>query len=551
VRRSQRWWSKGARRAVPWAFGAGLGIAAEHSLYGWDHLGSSIPDLLTGWCLIGSGLLAARLQAGALTGAWLAVAGVAWFVPNFANIGWSGLSWAGVHTLYFHRGPLLAAVVTYPRGRPTGRVEALAVGGLVAASLVAPIWRSDPAASALSVAAIVFAAYLYLIAVGRERRMRLRALRLTALVAGAIAVTALVRIARSAGPTATATLHAYQAALCAAAVAALVGLVRRPWDQIDVTDLVVQLGASRSGVVRDALARALGDPSLVVGYRLAGATEYVDAAGRPIHIPEAGSGRATTFVEQAGERVAVLVHDPGVLDDPALVGGVATAAGLAAANVRLRAAVQAQVAELQDSRRRLVAAADQERERLGQRLHDGAQQRLAELETVLRSARRDSPSEDTVAQVARSEVQLERVREDLLRLAVGLHPLQLSEKGLGHALAALAAEFPVPVELTLEADQLSTATSVCAYFVCSEALANVAKYAAASHVVIALTATTDDRVAITVEDDGVGGADPARGSGLRGLTDRVEALGGTLVVDSPPGRGTRLTATIPVDRARP
>jgi signal transduction histidine kinase len=527
--------------------GAALGIVAEHSLYGWGNAGAWVPDLLTGWCLIACGLLAAQLLNAVWTGSWLVAAGVAWFIPNFATSGWGGLSWIGAHALYVHRGLLLAAVVTYPRGRPTDRLEALVVGGLVVTSLVSQVWRAEAAAIVLAVATVGYAAYRHSTSIGRERRMRLRAFRATALIAGTIAATSLVRLASTGGSVVSATLHVYQGAVCATAAALLIGLIRRPWDRVDVTDLVVQLGATRSGVVRDALARALGDPTLAVGYRLTGTSTYVDAAGRPIEIPDSSSGRATTFVEQSGDTVAVLIHDPAVLDDPGLVGGVAAAAGLAAANIRLRAAVQARVAELRESRRRLLDAGDRERERLGQRLRDGAELRLAELGTALIGARHDSASPERIAQIAQSEIRLGRVRQDLQRLAVGLGPLQLLDSGLGHALATLAAEFPIPIELKLTTDELSPAASICAYFVCSEALANVAKYASASRVVVGLSTTPDDHFEVTIEDDGVGGADPAHGSGLRGLADRVEALGGTLAVISPPGAGTTLTATLPAN----
>ena len=138
-----------------------------------------------------------------------------------------------------------------------------------------------------------------------------------------------------------------------------------------------------------------------------------------------------------------------------------------------------------------------------------------------------------------------RAQEELRRLARGLHPREFAEDGLADALAALARDAPVPVELAVSVSGAAPETAACAYFVCAEALANVAKYASASQVTV--SARSDSRgVRVEVEDDGVGGADPARGTGLQGLADRVETIGGILTVDSPPGRGTRVVAVIPL-----
>jgi signal transduction histidine kinase len=243
--------------------------------------------------------------------------------------------------------------------------------------------------------------------------------------------------------------------------------------------------------------------------------------------------------------MAVLVHDPAVLGDQGLVDAVASATKLAAANVRLRADVRARLFELSESRRRIIAAGDEERGRLERRLGDGAQRRLADLEGTLREARKNSASAEATERIAQAQVQLVRAREELQRLARGIHPRELSEHGLASALAALAADFPIPVELSVCDGAAPEGVESCAYFVCSEALSNVAKYASASRVRISVTISAGGGIAVEIEDDGIGGVDPAAGTGLRGLADRVEALGGTFTVLSRPGRGTRLTAVIP------
>ena len=264
-----------------------------------------------------------------------------------------------------------------------------------------------------------------------------------------------------------------------------------------------------------------------------------------LSLPKPDSGRSVTVVEGEGHPVAVLVHDPAVLEDPGLLEAVASAARLAAANARLQAEVRARVVELGASRRRILAARDEEHRRLERRLHDGAEARLGELAATLRHSRRSASAQQTRDQIARAEDQLARTLEELGRLARGLHPRVLSEHGLAGALATLAKDLPLPVQLKVTSTRLPPRVAVVAYFVCAEALANVAKHATAAHVAIAVT-VGDGRVKVEIEDDGVGEADPARGSGLRGLADRVETFGGTLLVESSPGRGTRLAAEIPL-----
>jgi signal transduction histidine kinase len=201
--------------------------------------------------------------------------------------------------------------------------------------------------------------------------------------------------------------------------------------------------------------------------------------------------------------------------------------------------------ELEDSRRRILEARDEEHRRLERRLHDRAQHRLEELKETLRRSRLSASSAQASERMVHAEEQLSRTLEELGRLAQGLHPRILSEHGLESALASLAEGFPVRVELEVTTDRMSPPVEAAAYFVCAEALANVAKYASASNVTVSVTAD-DTAVAVVVEDDGVGGADPAHGSGLRGLADRIGTLGGSLRIESVAGRGTHLTAEIPL-----
>jgi signal transduction histidine kinase len=205
--------------------------------------------------------------------------------------------------------------------------------------------------------------------------------------------------------------------------------------------------------------------------------------------------------------------------------------------------------ELAASRRRIVAASDQARRRIERDLHDGTQQRLVALGLAVRAAEADVPREqaglrDELSRVAQG---LADAVEDLQEISRGIHPPILSKGGLGPALQALAHRSPIPVDLEITTDgRLAEPIEVAAYFVASEALANAAKHSQASHIDVGLE-QRDGRLVLSVRDDGVGGADSARGSGLVGLDDRVEALGGSLRVDSRPGKGTTITAELPLE----
>ena len=240
----------------------------------------------------------------------------------------------------------------------------------------------------------------------------------------------------------------------------------------------------------------------------------------------------------------MLVHDAAVLDDPALVEAIAAATRIAVSNVRLEAEVQVRVDQLAASRRRVVEAADEQRRRLQSELHDGAEQRLAAV-----SAHVDALAKEVEEPQARDlmrdvEEQLASARAELSELARGIHPPALTAGGLAAALPELGRRAPLAVEVSVDGARCAAAVEAAAYFVCAEALANIAKHAQASRVSVSVK-RDEARLWLAVADDGVGGADPGRGSGLRGLADRVEALGGSLAVDSPRGAGTRLVAEIP------
>ena len=200
------------------------------------------------------------------------------------------------------------------------------------------------------------------------------------------------------------------------------------------------------------------------------------------------------------------------------------------------------------SRLRIVATADETRLRVERDLHDGAQQRLVTTILTLKQARQavDGGSEDVAGLIEKAVVSTERANDELRELARGIHPAILSAGGLAPALKGIARRSPIPVMLDLETrDRLPERIEVTVYYLVSEALTNAAKHSQASAVHVTV-AVTDRDVLLSISDDGVGGADTAGGSGLIGLKDRVEAAGGTLTVESPPGKGTHLCVELPV-----
>jgi signal transduction histidine kinase len=325
----------------------------------------------------------------------------------------------------------------------------------------------------------------------------------------------------------------------------LIGLLRSRLARGGLADLFRDLKTTRGGPLQDVLAKTLGDPTLVVAYRLPESLGYADADGHPVLVPPVAADRSSATVESDGTVLAALVYDASLDDDPELVEAVRAAAGMALENERLHAEAESRLAEVQASRERIVAASDAERRRLERNLHDGAQQRLVALSLQLRLLEGrvgDDPSAQALVATASSE--LADSLAELRELARGIHPAVL-DHGLAAALDSLASRSPVPTKVEYEADgDLPEPVELAAYFVASEALTNVAKYAHATTASVRVSRHGPTAV-IEIADDGAGGADEAGGSGLRGLADRVEALDGRLTVVSPPGAGTTVIAELP------
>jgi signal transduction histidine kinase len=511
----------------------GLAFAAEWVSYREGDLGLVVADGVVGLVLVTCGVVAWERRGESRVGPLMALAGFAWFAGNL-----------GQGALYLHRGPLVHLHISYPTGRLRRRLAQATVAAAYIDAAIEPIARNDVVTLILAALVATAAADVFLRASGTARRAGIPALAAALAFACVLGLGAVQRLA---GWNADReVLWAYDIVIACLAGVLLVDLLRGRWAEAVVAELVVDLGKrADTQTLRDELGRALGDRSLVLGYWLPEEGRYVDDAGRPVELPEPGAGRAVTPIADDGEPVAVLVHDEAVLEDPALVEAVSSAARIAVSNARLQAQVRARVLELAASRRRIVEAADAQRRGLEGELRAGAEHRLGRVATLLEETRADM---DGPAAVSLEEVEeeLRGARAELRDFARGIHPSALTEGGLAAALPALTIRAGADVQLAVSVGRLDPTVEAAVYFLCSEALANVGKYAEASQVTIDV-ARLDEHVVVSIEDDGIGGADTSRGSGLRGLADRIEALGGQLFVRSPVGGGTRLDATIPID----
>ena len=459
----------------------------------------------------------------------MVLTGTAWFAGDVAP----GL-------LYAHRGPLVHLLLAYPGGSVRRAPVAVVVAAAYVDGLVPGLARAEWPTIALAAAVVAAASARLWAAGGVERRPRALAWIAAVAVGATLAAAAAGRLLGH--DESGAALWAYLAVVTATGLAFTADLLWGRWGQIAVTGLILDLG-DEPRALRAALARALGDPNLEIGFRRPADREWVDEVGRPLALPADGSARRVTFVPEH-EPVAAVVHDPDVLGTDGLGPSVAAAVRLAVETMRMQDEVATRVREVGASGRRLVETGDEERRLLAEQLNAGPERELRALSRRLDglAEAQHGPARDDLRQLA---AELEDARQDLLRFAQGVHPRTLAERGLRAALEQMATGSGLEVELSVTDRRFPTALEAAVFFVCSEGLANVVKHAAATRAVLSVAVDGRDLVAC-VSDDGRGGADRAGGSGLRGLEDRVAALGGTLALDSPPGGGTRLTARMPI-----
>jgi signal transduction histidine kinase len=462
---------------------------------------------------------------------------------------------------------IVQVFLTFPTGRLNGRAEKLliyigytaAVGGLLVVMLLGGLQPHPLAVTdrpevwtvlynvVLSTVSAVALGGVVVLAVRRRTEGRPLRRSLTLLIdsftIGLVMIALLLLVGAFGGPAFPVVQRISLLLLGIAPVAFLAGLLQARLARSSIGDLVMALRNSPADP-RAPLAEALRDPSLVLVYWLPQFAVWADEEGEVVVLPDDPS--RVTMIEDDGKPMAALVHDPALRDEPELLDAVTAAAAIALRTGRLQAQLRANVEELRGSRARVVEAEQRARQRLERDLHDGAQQRLVALSLnlgVLQTRLGGDPEAEALLTDARGEIAVSLA--ELRDLARGLHPAVVTGHGLAVALESLAARAPVPVRLTVDLPgRLDEAIEVAAYYVVCESLTNIGKHAQASSATVTVC-QTGDTITTEVVDDGRGGADTERGSGLRGLADRVEALGGRLRVWTPVGGGTRVRAELP------
>jgi signal transduction histidine kinase len=519
---------------------------------------SSVPwiEIAVTVAFIVAGIAAMRVRPGRVGPLMIAI-GVLWAATKFPlplTIGeriaevLAG-AWAAV---------LAHLVVAHPSGR-IGELlsRALVAGAYLCAAAVGAAAAIGPAAAPVFSAALLAAAVVGSGLIGRQllrlrwstvaRRRTLQPVLGAAVIA--VALVLVLKPAMIAGIPAAHVAPVLQAALAAVPLASLVSMLNRRVDRARVAELVVRLhGEPWSVTIESALAQALHDPTLRVGYREPATGRYVDGEGVVVAppAPEAAD-RTATRIERNGEPLALLLHDPALLEHRKLVEAVCAAMALALENEQLTAELRAQLRRVSASRVQVLRAAEAERRRLERDLHDGVQQKLLAIPMALSLAESALPRDPAraVPLITEAKNTAQMVVQELRGLSQGLHPPVLTERGLGGAVEELVLLAPLPVRVTMEAPApLPAEVETAAYFIVSEALANLAKHARAQQAEVVVV-QKEGRLLVKVHDDGQGGADPDLGSGLRGLGQRTEALGGEFHMDSRPGSGTTITAVLP------
>jgi len=555
---------------------AALAVARDHPTgsFAGRSVGDGVLELAAGLSLVAAGLAFRSRRPGNRFGPLLAAAGLAWFLPEWGNpaVGSAALFTLGLVGLVACP-PLLAhAALTYPRGRTGSGLERAVLGCAYAAGigllgLLAAVVFDPAEQGCLECPTNLVLVHGDAGAFDSFNRWGLRA---ALVVTIALAALVVVRLARAAATPITVPVLAPAAvylalvavdlrhslaagvlgndatdvriwrleagALTAVAAGVAWGIYRSRSARASVARLVVELAESTEpGRVRDALARALGDPTLELAYRRTGSDAYIDAFGRPV-VVEPGAGRAVTPVRREGMPVAALVHDATLLGDPGLVEEVVAAARLKLENDRFQADLRAQLESLRASRARIVERGDRERRRLERDLHDGAQQRLVGLSLALRilRTRASAPSPRLERRLDEADAELRETLAALRDLAHGIFPAALADEGLAVAVETLAESSPgqIAVHGFPEA-RLDGAVESAAYFVIAETL----RRARATSATVAAR-QRDGSLVVELE------ADAAPEEPLTDLEDRVGALDGTLEVVREGGR-MRVRAELP------
>jgi signal transduction histidine kinase len=581
------------KRRVPSALLVMVGLTVCFGIYAewaFARAGASssdvVRDLLVGWTFAVAGVVAWWRQPADRSWVLMEVEAFTWFFSNLQGSGVRALLAAGIALGALNQAVLVHLVLSFPGGRLGSRQERLIVavayvlaigGGLVMVAgngpgfdpyrcagcsagpvpgleghpeLVSLLDRGvEAVAAVLSLAAVAVIVHRWknTTAPGREI--------LTATWL-AIWVCVLLLVSHAAEAVSVEPGHqtgswfvwASDLAQLAVPLGIMLVVLRIRLKQAAVGELLLELGSEpRPGRLQAGLAEVLGDVSLRVALWEPAGGAYTDVHGRPLTLPVGDPGRSVERVELEGRRLGAIVHDAALAAEPDLLTSAVAAARLALETRTRHAELQARAEQAEAARARIMEAADHERRRVERDLHDGAQQRLVTLSLSLRTAlQRANGQPDRYLRTALSEAvdELQVGLAELRELARGIHPAILTQRGLSGAIESLAARMTLPVETCVIVGRCPPHIEAAAYFAICEALTNVAKHASAS-VARVNAERIDDLLVVEVSDDGVGDADPGRGTGLAGLHERVAAYGGRLTLTSPPGGGTRLRFELP------
>lgn len=492
-----------------------------------------VTDIAAGWAFCVAGVLAwggHRPRAIALL---LEVTGLTWLLGSLVPA-----------MIDVYRGPLVHLLLAYPSGRLPGRLSQ----GVVIAAYLSGAFGQMPAVQSTAPILVSVVALVAIRTAAGSTGARARGRK--------VAAAAAVAVASMAGVLTVGTLAgwldpdtgrlAFALVLGATSIFLAADLRWGGWARDAFTRMVIDLGDSdQPATLRGFIAEALGDRTVVIGYATGVVGEYVDDSGRPLEVPKSVPGRSLTMLKVDGEQVGILISEGEAETDEALVKGVSAAARLALSNARLQMQARRRITELASSRRRLIDAADAERSRIHHELEIRVGRHLTSAEALLVGfAASGGPSAVTDELVDG----LHGVTAELTEFTVGIGSGWVVADGLAAAVTRLAQHSSIPIDIDIPADRLPTLVETTAYFVCSEGLANAAKHARATRISVRAKQESG-HLDLEVVDNGNGGADVAGGSGIRGLADRVEAIGGSLLVEDRPTGGTRLHAALPLEDA--
>jgi signal transduction histidine kinase len=543
-------------------FGTVWALAAEGLSFGEGQAPSAaLLNIAIGLTYLYGGLAIWDHEPANRTGGLMTGVGLAWFIPPFAHsgipiVGELGLALEDTATVL-----LLAVVLAYPGGRLLSTVDRVAVGILAVGAtglnvlFSTSLFQIEPGPTglyggiALATMTAVVMVRRWLIAPARVRRELVPVLVAGLVFLGTLLINLVRRVADVPDDVTAVLVAARDLAPAAIPVALLIGFYRQSERRLRaivnaIPDRIVRFDRDGTFLGSAAGVRAVNAaPTMPVGRQLNEAMLAV-AGTRALR---AAAAALDTEHLQAFDFVLDLPDGHRELEARVAPSGPNEVTAI----IRDFTAIRAVEAEVRRSRTRIVEATDEERRRLERDLHDGAQQRLVTVTLALRRLRGHlaataQPDGDAVAAAEEAAAELKRALQELRELARGIHPAILTEAGLGAAITSLADRSVVPATVTSVPDRrLPPAVEATAYFVVSEALANIAKHAGATSVSITASATPT-MLRIEVGDDGVGGVDATRGTGIRGLQDRVAAIGGTLAIESPAGQGTLAIAEIPL-----